>query len=239
MSFLSEQKDAVDVFCFQEVNDTDSDMVTDELRVNLLSEIKKCLPDHNCFFAVAGEGFNYFTRQEVNYDLKVGMAIFVRKTLKTEGHQAPLIYGFTENLTSEHLNSFPEDFPKLLQQIKVGDYWIFNIHGLWFPDNKDDNSARLEYFSRVAAALRDTSGKKILCGDFNLNPNTESMKMLENTGMINLVKEFDVSTTRSKFYTSPLLFADYILVSEDIQVNNFHVLSVEVSDHLPLLAEID
>ena len=238
MSFLAEQKDIVDVFCFQEVNDTDSDIVTDELRVNLLSEIKNRLPDHNCFFAMAGEGFNYFTRQRVDYDLKVGTAIFVRKNLKTENHQAPLIYGSTDNLNQEHLNKFPGDFPKLLQQIKVGNYWIFNIHGPWFPSNKDDNTVRLEYFSRVAEELSAIAGKKILCGDFNLNPNTQSMEILEDLGMRNLIKDFQIKTTRSKFYTWPIPFADYILTSEDIEVVAFEVLPTEASDHLPLVVEV-
>jgi endonuclease/exonuclease/phosphatase family metal-dependent hydrolase len=81
-----------------------------------------------------------------------------------------------------------------------------------------------------------TKGKKILCGDFNLLPNTESIAMLEK-GMKNLVKEYGITSTRSHHYTKEHKFADYIIVSTDIKVANFEVLQEPVSDHLPLLLE--
>ena len=80
--------------------------------------------------------------------------------------------------------------------------------------------------------------EKILCGDFNLLPNTESLAILSED-MKNLVKDFDITSTRSKLYTKPEKFADYILVSPDVSVKKFTVMQDEVSDHLPLLLEFD
>ncbi len=57
--------------------------------------------------------------------------------------------------------------------------------------------------------------------------------------MRNLVKEFGVKSTRSKLYTKPVKFADYILVSNDVKVNKFDVINMEVSDHLPLFLDFD
>ena len=56
-------------------------------------------------------------------------------------------------------------------------------------------------------------------------------------GMRNLVKETDVTSTRSHYYTKPEKFADYILVSPDITVVDFNVLPDVISDHLSLVLE--
>jgi len=62
--------------------------------------------------------------------------------------------------------------------------------------------------------------------------------MLE-TSMRNLVKEYKVATTRSHFYAKEHKFADYILVSSEIDVKKFEVIQEVVSDHLPLILEFD
>src|SRR3989304_780654 len=43
------------------------------------------------------------------------------------------------------------------------------------------------------------NGQKILCGDFNLNPDTKSLNILDR-GMKNLIKEYKVKSTRSGLY---------------------------------------
>ncbi len=53
--------------------------------------------------------------------------------------------------------------------------------------------------------------------------------------MRNLVKEYRVTSTRSQLYKKPDKFADYILVSPEVIVEDFKVLEEEMSDHLPLL----
>jgi endonuclease/exonuclease/phosphatase family metal-dependent hydrolase len=55
--------------------------------------------------------------------------------------------------------------------------------------------------------------------------------------MTNLVTKFGVTSTRSSHYLKEEKFADYILVSPHVEVNDFQVLQEEVSDHLPLLLE--
>ena len=55
----------------------------------------------------------------------------------------------------------------------------------------------------------------------------------------NLTREYAVTSTRSSHYSKNGKFADYIFTSADVRVLDFHVLEDEVSDHLPLLLEID
>ena len=79
----------------------------------------------------------------------------------------------------------------------------------------------------------------MLCGDFNLLPDTESLRMLESAGLRNLVVECGVTSTRTSLYARPEPFADYVFVSDGIAVRDFHVLPDVVSDHTPLLLEFD
>jgi len=77
-------------------------------------------------------------------------------------------------------------------------------------------------------------------GDFNLLPETESLRIIEN-GMENLVKDYNVQSTRTSLYTRHEIsgkFADYIFLSPSIKVKDFKVLPDEVSDHTALFLEI-
>lgn len=87
--------------------------------------------------------------------------------------------------------------------------------------------------------MSNFGGRKILCGDFNLDISTESVRMLEQE-MINLVREFKINSTRSAL--APLgkgRFADYIFASDKIKINKFNVLNDVVSDHLPLYVDFE
>ncbi len=116
------------------------------------------------------------------------------------------------------------------------DFVICNLHGHWTPDFKGDNPARLEQSRNINKLLDEFKGSKILCGDLNMAPDTESMAILE-TSLKNLVKEYKVTTTRNHFYTKKHKFADYILVSPEVQVKKFGVIQDVVSDHQPLMID--
>ena len=79
-------------------------------------------------------------------------------------------------------------------------------------------------------------GKKILVGDFNLNINTKSLTILEKK-MINLIKKYNIQTTRNKHFPGSEKFADYTFVSPDIKIRSFQVPHTEVSDHLPMILQ--
>ena len=60
--------------------------------------------------------------------------------------------------------------------------------------------------------------------------------------MKNLIKEFQIELTRSSlspFYGKPEFqkYADYAFTSKDIQIKNFQVPHLEISDHLPMILE--
>jgi endonuclease/exonuclease/phosphatase family metal-dependent hydrolase len=112
------------------------------------------------------------------------------------------------------------------------------VHGLWNGKGKTDSVERIAQSQRIKQFLDTINNPKILCGDFNLRPDTESVKIIES-GMRNLIKEYDIKSTRTSFYQKEEKYADYIFASADIIVNSFEVLNEEVSDHAPLLLDFD
>lgn len=113
-----------------------------------------------------------------------------------------------------------------------------NFHGLWNGKGKTDSEERLMQSAKIINFVDAVGGEVVLCGDFNLLPDTESISMLERSGLRNMIKEFGVTSTRTSHYTKPEKYADYIFTTEKITVKDFSVLPDEVSDHAPLLLEI-
>jgi endonuclease/exonuclease/phosphatase (EEP) superfamily protein YafD len=163
--------------------------------------------------------------------------MFVRKGIEVKAEGSYEIFKITDDL------GLPEDIKiwnRLLQYITVpyknSEITIFNLHGLYTGGGKGDGIARLEQSRKVSNFMRNHRGSKILCGDFNLNPETESIKIFEE-GMVNLIKEKGIVSTRSHIYSGDNKYADYIFTSPDVAVLHFEVLQDTVSDHLPLYIE--
>lgn len=116
---------------------------------------------------------------------------------------------------------------------------IANVHLTHRPEGKLDSERRKRQSEMITSFLNIFDCPKILCGDFNLLPDTESVQMIENAGMKNLIKEYNIDSTRTELYKKPLRLADYIFVSSGIIVNEFKVLPDVVSDHSPLYIDFD
>lgn len=118
-------------------------------------------------------------------------------------------------------------------------YTIANFHGLWSGAGKGDTDERIAQSKSIRRIIEtDFKGKIVLVGDFNVNPETESMRIVDG-GMINLIKVNNIASTRSSFHKWPNKFADYIIVSKDVRVLDFKVLQENISDHLPISLVFD
>ena len=222
MEFFSANK-AIDIFCLQEIYHGATKPVVEDKgdRYNLFSEVKEILVEHQAFFRPLIEGY--------------GLALFVSKDISIVEEGVVSVYE-VENYSggANHSRSLQYIcFEK--EKIK---YIIANIHGLWNGQGKTDSEDRLEQSRRIQKFLERFVGyQKILCGDFNLTLETESISLLER-GMRNLIKENSVTSTRTSFYPKSERYADYIFISSDVEVKHFEVLADEVSDHNALLLEI-
>lgn len=76
----------------------------------------------------------------------------------------------------------------------------------------------------------------VLCGDFNVLPDSENLALLRAAGFRELVTDGGFATTRTSHYDKPPLFADYMLINQPEVVLAFNVVTTpEVSDHCPLV----
>lgn len=242
VKFIKQHSQDTDIFCFQEIYDTWSFVKQfRNIRANLLKELKQTLPDFQVFFTPEFTGYDS-NPDPVDFDLSVGEAIFTGKDIKIHSFGELPIYGDKSEKT---LKADFSNLPVTLQSVDcaVGklQFTVCNFHGTAFPGTKSDTRLRLEQSIKILNFLKNKPGAKILAGDFNLLPQTESIRMLEED-MRNLIKEFNIQRTRSKL--SPFYgrvdfqkFADYTFVSNDIEVKSFEVPKVDISDHLPMILE--
>ena len=216
----------IGIFCFQELYDNAKDQMSDEPRqpdLNIFTELKKFLPNHNAFF-----------RPTIRNEYGIGM--FVKKEIEVLEEGEVILKNVSNYVGSGG------DHTRNMQWVKCSvenkNFVVMNVHGLWTGIDKKDNPDRLEQSERIKKFLDSTTCPKILTGDFNLLPNTQSIAMLES-GMENLIKTYHVTSTRTSFYAKEEKYADFMFVSPEVKVSNFSVLPDEVSDHSPLLLDFN
>lgn len=225
MEFINCHRD-IDIFCFQEVYHNAPAKVSTEDRqvsLNLFSELSGLLPEHTGYF-----------RPAVNQIY--GICAFVRNSIEVVREGEIIVYDNPAYAGAGPSHS--RNLQWLECRTDGQEYSIMNLHGLWNGKGKTDNPERLSQSSRIKEFMDTIKLPKVLCGDFNLKPDTESLKILEQD-MDNLVKKFNITSTRTSYYPKEERFADYILVSPEISVNQFEVLKDEVSDHAPLLLDFN
>ena len=119
---------------------------------------------------------------------------------------------------------------------------VSHMHGLRDLAGKFDTPERLEQAKRFLALTRQIAGpgdRIVMCGDFNVEPDSATLRLLEEAGMVELVTARGFEGTRTSSYKKPGKFADYMLIDDPDAVKAFDVVrSPEVSDHCPLLVEV-
>lgn len=121
---------------------------------------------------------------------------------------------------------------------------VVNVHGISFDiDDKLDTEGRLKQSERIIRWLGRSGLPAVVCGDFNLQPETESIKMFTTAGYTNLIEKHAIPTTRNRliwerFPENIQLFADYTFLSPELRDTEFTVPYTEASDHLPMVIGI-
>lgn len=238
IQFITKQKDGVDVFCFQDClfgSDARFSPVQGG-RLNLFSELQTVLSDFNAYIYRDREE-SYFHGEMLPLEVGCGQVIFVRKKYTVLDHG-----GFRSHPESPY-HKGGDLVSGRCQWIKIAhtttsSITIMNLHGLWQRDShKKDTPERLEQSRKIKDFFAGGDQKNILCGDFNVIHDGNAISILEES-MVNLVKKYNITSTRSEHYPKEEKFADYILVSGLLEVKDFKVLPDVVSDHLPLFLEI-
>ncbi len=212
----------------------------EKTRINILDEITNALPDFNSVFHPVSNGFD--VEGPVDFELETGQAEFVKKQIPiVSSGEIPISSGKKDIYPAEN-KFYPSNFGYLRIPYKNNVIAVINVHGLTFrPDDKLDTPERLEQSRLIKEFATKENGPVIICGDFNVFPQTQSIIMFEDK-FVNLIKKYGVSTTRSKispWHGTPreLKFSDYTFVSPEIEVLGFSAPDIEISDHLPLVIE--
>lgn len=116
---------------------------------------------------------------------------------------------------------------------------VFNTHGIWGRDG-DDNPRR---FAMVDTILKTVGSKQnvILSGDFNLKNTTLAVRKLREQ-LFDVFGDELISSFNMRQKTDPRfasIVVDMIFVSPDIKVLEKYCPPVDISDHLPLIANFE
>lgn len=233
LKFFDKYRD-VEIFCLQEIwaasyedltYDPNGFSIDNNYSKFYIQEITDLLTTHIAYFRA--QYFDYW-----------GLMILIKKDIDI------ILEG--DVFVHKEKNYIPEAFGLLARNIQFatiktpsGNRSIINFHGLWNGKGKGDSEDRLLQSDRIIEFIHTLDNPYIVAGDFNLLPDTQSIKKFEDLGLNNLIKDYNITSTRTSFYTKPEKFADYIFTTKDIIIKDFRVLPDEVSDHSALYLEFE
>ena len=242
---------APDILCLQEVvrsPGSEKEWLTyrdgDHLlpqRANFFDEVAAALPDHIASFCPAAQGVLWDEDQPVASQW--GLATFVHRALPiTEQTQGFLHKTFSPFGYGQHPRSRNAHVVRVFDYEKERFVCVAHMHGLRDLSGKGDTPERMAQAEKLLELVRRTASSDdalVVCGDFNVEPQSRTFEILGQLGLVDLVVTRGFESTRTSYYTKPGRFADYPLVSEQVVITNFTVVTApEVSDHCPLVLEL-
>ncbi|GGR87908.1 metal-dependent hydrolase [Micromonospora fulviviridis] len=238
-----------DVVCLQEVTRTpglagwtrfsDGERSLPQ-RATLLDDVRGVLPQHQAFFVTSDSGPVYDEAGR-SHRQDFGVATLIGEDLPVVGVDSAFVHGHF----ADHVEWAVSDRPRVALAVQTVDrvadrpVWVVQVHGLRDPLGKADTPARRRQAERLADLVRRIRGSKdlvVVCGDFNVLPDSETFSVLADLGLTDLV---GVADTRTSRYRKSVRHASYLLVSDLAAVERFEILAEpEVSDHRALILDI-
>lgn len=115
---------------------------------------------------------------------------------------------------------------------------VYNYHGIWVPNGKMGNNHTESHSHQILDIMEKDQGPKILSGDFNVYPNSNTIKIIEQK-YSNLITQYGIKTTRNQFSKRPKEVVDYIFTNKLIKSQSLKASTQLVSDHLALILKFD
>lgn len=233
VAFLREQN--ADIVLLQEVYNGDASFTKKQYRT--LSELQAQLGYQFVHFAPA------FLEDSEGKEVAQGNAILSKFPL-TEVSVTFYDVGFgkrdANDNTTFHIT--PRNLQHVVADINGIKLQVLNTQGIW-GTNGDDNERRLHMSDHILKESGN-SAPLIFAGDLNVNEKTETIKRIEkkltNVFKNQLVTSFNLKRkdlVKDPGYATSVV--DMLFVSPDIKVLGASVPQVDVSDHLPLVCEIE
>lgn len=237
LSFFKEQKDEIDIFCLQEMwsaayKDT-VDAIAGGIPIKYEHVLTTGVQDIS---SIAHEHVSYFRPQCLdNY----GLLTLIKNNIAVNSEGDIFVYRHRGYMPSGDRGTHARNIQYVTFELNGRLVTVVNFHGLWNGKGKTDSEDRIQQSKNIVSFVQTLSSDVVFAGDLNLLPDTQSIKLFEDIGLLNLIKENNITSTRTSFYTKPDKYADYIFVSKGIKVNEFKVLPEEVSDHSALFLDFE
>ena len=183
LSFASEYKNSIDVFCFQEIwsapyehldgHDAGGNKINnEETMVYGMQEISGLLSNHKSYF---------HPHHLDNY----GLMMSVSKDIFVEEEGEVFVHKHKGYVPTGDVGRHARNLSYIKTSFSDKPLTIINFHGLWNGMGKGDSDERLVQSRNIINLLKTLEGEILFCGDFNLLPETESLKMFEDFGLRN------------------------------------------------------
>jgi len=244
------QADA-DVLCLQEVvrahdGPSETRLYRDgalELpqRSDLFGEIARLLPGHDGFYFPTSTGDLY--DGPVASPAEFGIATFVRKGFPVVAQAMDFVHG---SYSADGWGDHPR--PRNAHCIRLHDHrdqqpvTIAHMHGLRTSHGKGDTEERIAQahaLRRLIAQVWRPGERLVVCGDFNVLPDSATFEILGELGLRDLVTTGGNVDTRTSWYKKTPRFADYMLANASVDIVRFEVVEQpEVSDHRALVLDL-
>ncbi len=240
-----------EVLCLQEVvhsPESDKDWLTyrdgDHIlpqRANFFRDVCRALPEHVAIFCPAAQGVLW--DEERSVPSQWGLATFVHRSFPIVGQVQAFVHkDFSPIGYGDHPRS------RSAHGIRVFDYnanrpvSVTHMHGLRDLNGKMDTPEREAQAHKLLELSRQVSEPDdltVICGDFNVEPDSQTLSILSKAGMSELVTGRGFASTRNSHYKKPGRYADYMLINQEDTVKSFDVVyDPEVSDHCPLILDV-
>ncbi len=220
------------------------ELITDEQPdVLCFQEVVKLPAKDGLFFTALDEyealGYHSFFSPVFGFSLMKQKAEFGNAILSKEPFTKTETI-FTRKQYVSDLDMLDKDYNiRNLQHavIETGDtvLHLLNHHGHHIDQHKDGDGETMRQCRMIVDYIETLTGSVVLCGDFNLSPQSASLAQI-NEKLNNLCVTSAIETTRTQL-THKTEVCDYIFTSPEIAVSRFEVLETIASDHAALVVE--
>lgn len=210
-------------------------------RANFFQEVAAALPDHLALFCPAAQGVLWDDHDPVPSHW--GLATFVNRALPVIGQAQGFVHkDYSPAGYGDHPRSRSAHAVRVYDPAGQRAVSVTHMHGLRDLNGKADTPDRAEQARKLlslSSQVAVAGDQRVICGDFNVEPGSETLRILAAAGFTDLVTSRGFKGTRTSHYRKPGTFADYMLVGPGTRVRRFDVIrDPEVSDHCPLVLEI-
>jgi endonuclease/exonuclease/phosphatase family metal-dependent hydrolase len=208
-----------------------------EERFRTVDILKATFPEHYAFFAPV-----YADTRQHEGEIDDGQLILSRWPLtKTESLFLDVPYGKYDQDGTTDFSNFPALVQKATLMFEEKEITLLNVHGPVNFNGDEDDVRRLRLRDII---LNNISEYTIAAGDFNMRPTTQTIQAIEQKLVNVFAGEFTTTFNLRrkdlvKFPGYATSVVDMLFVSPSFKMVAKAAPQIEVSDHLPLVAEID